>query len=174
MNEEVKKILKEMCLFTSRLGECGSREQCPNVNCKFADEYTEKICQLFEPKPDDDVLVDDLLMTEPERLLKALSKPDEGRLPTDEEFDPQAVEFGWFLKQGWIPPEEAKEKDAECQARVEDAEFWILEYFRYYARQLELKHPHPSIEEQEWLGYIWDMIKLASQGEWQARKEGVK
>jgi len=50
------------------------------------------------------------------------------------EYDPQAAEFGWFLEHGWIPPEEAKKKeaewwdlldsailakDAECQERVE-------------------------------------------------------
>ena len=54
------------------------------------------------------------------------------------------------------------------QERVEDTEFRILEYFRHYARQLELKYPNPSTEEQGWLGNIWDMIKLAGKGEWRA------
>ena len=39
--------------------------------------------------------------------------------PQPDEYDPQASEFGWFLKHGWIPPEEAKAKDKECQERVE-------------------------------------------------------
>ena len=38
----------------------------------------------------------------------------------DCEYDPQAAEFGWFLRQGWLPPEEVKKKDAEWRQILRD------------------------------------------------------
>ncbi len=42
----------------------------------------------------------------PERIV-VLKK---GEQVVNEEYDPQAEEFGWFLKRGWIPPEQAEER----------------------------------------------------------------
>ena len=42
----------------------------------------------------------------------------EGIAQETSEYDPQAVEFGWFIEHGWLTPEEARMKDAECQERV--------------------------------------------------------
>ena len=50
------------------------------------------------------------------------------------------------------------------QAKAEVAReirFQILEWFRNYAHQLDRKFPHPTTEEQGWLGNIWDMIHMA-------------
>ena len=39
--------------------------------------------------------------------------------------------------------------------------FEMLEWFRAYTRRLERQYPHPTTEESEWLGNIWDMIHCA-------------
>lgn len=35
------------------------------------------------------------------------------------EYDPQAAEFGWFLKQGWLPPAEVKELFKEIEGVIQ-------------------------------------------------------
>ena len=47
------------------------------------------------------------------------------------------------------------------QQAKQEARFTLLEWFRNYAHQLDRKFPHPTTEEQGWLGNIWDMIKMA-------------
>ena len=67
----------------------------------------------------------------------------EGIAQETSEYDPQAVEFGWFIEHGWLTPEEARMKDAECQERVKRIKGEIekglagldLEHREYYAHR---------------------------------------
>ena len=82
----------------------------------------------------------------------------EGIAQETSEYDPQAVEFGWFIEHGWLTPEEARMKDAECQERVERIKGEIgkglagldLEHREYYA-----KRDFAVIPVETWKA-IWD------------------
>ena len=75
LSDEVKKIQKEMCRYTSGLGKCGSREECPDVGCKFADKYTDKICSLFpEPKGNDVEKVANLLNVSRDKVERLMAE----------------------------------------------------------------------------------------------------
>jgi len=74
----------------------------------------------------------------------------------------EADEVGHFIDRGWIPPEQYKINIQQAKAEVaREIRFQILEWFRNYAHQLDRKFPHPTTEEQGWLGNIWDMIHMA-------------
>ena len=76
---------------------------------------------------------------------------------------------------GWKDGTEAQRDTdvAWCeQAKAEVAReirFQILEWFRNYAHQLDRKFPHPTTEEQGWLGNIWDMIHMAGKEDFEGK-----
>ena len=72
-------------------------------------EALKAITSLFEPPIWDFSIEDETITTE----LKGEEMAQEAS-----EYDPQAVEFGRFIEHGWLTPEEARIKDAECQERV--------------------------------------------------------
>jgi len=82
----------------------------------------------------------------------------EGIAQETSEYDPQAVEFGWFIEHGWLTPEEARMKDAECQERVKRIKGEIekglagldLEHREYYT-----KRDFAVIPVETWKA-IWD------------------
>ena len=63
---------------------------------------------------------------------------------------------------------ESCEREAEgiLEEMVDNCTFTILEWFRNYVRNLERKYPNPTVEEQGWLGNMWDMIHMAGKEEW--------
>jgi len=88
----------------------------------------------------------------------------EGIAQETSEYDPQAVEFGWFIEHGWLTPEEARMKDAECQERVErikgeiERKSWNTPYISI-DEQLAGKEPvvyrEVKMEEAQWQS-LWD------------------
>jgi len=60
------------------------------------------------------------------------------------------------------------------QGIIREIRFQILEWFRNYAHQLDRKFPHPTTEEQGWLGNIWDMIHMAGKENFESKYQEEK
>lgn len=124
---EVKRILGEFHLALEHIDDPYITEISGTYTDKLIDKYAQQICQRFPP-------YQDALWSGEEGQCFWCNSPThwldicyEGYVCSAKcqqeiaqdvkckvcEYDPQAAEFGWFLAQGWLPPEEAKKKDAE-------------------------------------------------------------
>jgi hypothetical protein len=103
-------------------------------NDQWYDEFAQEICDVFSPKGKIPPVLSD------EEILAILGNHWEN-----------------FLLAGY----RQKLITTLIQQAKDETRFNLLEWFRYYAHQLDRKFPNPTTEEGGWLGNIWDMIKMA-------------